>query len=317
MLSAQRSPGAARRRPRESRLGISLLELIIVLAILGIAAMAVGRIGVGQQSHYREFAGRMRARSILREGSTLLTSELRGISPGAGDLYEAEMRDASIAFRSTVGAFVLCEAVTPGSPSIDVTELRAGDTVSAAEQPSPSSPSAGDSVWLYDSGRDIDAADDRWVSFLITSVTGVRRTCTSAAPAAERDAFRLTLSAAVHAVTEAHAPLRLFRRVRYALYAASDGLWYLGFSDCRPVVRDPPCAPLQPIAGPYASYSAASGGARSGLVLSYLDRDGRTTADPSAVALIGLVLRVRSIDGGRFESDAVERRTIALRNATP
>ena len=296
------------------RRGVSLAELVVVLALLGIAAATVGRIGVAQQAHYRDFAGRLHARFILREGSALLAAELRGMSPAAGDLYAGEMRDASLAFRSTVTAFVLCDAAVPGTQSLDVIAPDVSDGLSAGAPPQIT-PSAGDSLWLYDSGPDISGADDRWVSFLITAVDGVRRTCSSQVPAVEHDAFRLTLSAAVHAATEQHAPVRLFRRVRYALYAGADGLWYLGFSDCRPVVRDPACAPLQPVAGPYAPHSVANGGARSGLLLRYLDRQGRATADAGAVAMIELTLRARPRDAGRFAREDVERQTIALRNA--
>lgn len=294
---------------------MSLAEVVVVLVLLGVAAATVGRIGVEQQTHYRDFAARLQTRSRLREGSAVLGAELRGISPRAGDLYPGEMRDASVAFRSTVGTFALCEAAIAGASSIDVTDLDADPDSMASGSASDNAPSPGDSLWLYDSGAETGGADDRWLRFVVNGVTRVRRSCASDAASDQRDAFRLALSPAVRGITEPHAPVGLFRRVRYALYESSDGLWYLGFSDCRPVVRNPPCAALQPISGPYEPYSPTDGGARSGLTLTYLDRDGFPTTDPLAVARIGIVLRAKASDATRLAWDAVESQTIALRNA--
>jgi prepilin-type N-terminal cleavage/methylation domain-containing protein len=313
MLSARAADRSAA-RCRSAPAGLSLVEVIVVLALLGVAATAIGRIGVGQQSHYRDLASRMQARAALREGMALLGAELRGISPGGGDLYPGEMRDASIAFRSTVGSAVLCDAPPDGASAIDVVSIGGrsdGDsTTSGAGGDSPAS--AGDSVWLYASGRAADASDDRWLRFTVLGVARLQSECVARAAFGERDAFRLSLSGAVHGVTEPHAPVSLFRRVRYALYQSSDGQSYLGFSDCRPVVRNPPCASMQPVSGPYAPNSARGG---SGLVLTYLDGRGVPTADPLAVARIGIVLRARTGDAGRIARDAVRSEMIALRNA--
>jgi hypothetical protein len=284
----------------------------VVLAILGIAAAAVGRIGVRQQTHYRDFAERLLARSRLREGSTLLSAELRGISPAAGDLYAGEMRDASVAFRATVGSFVLCAPAVGGATVIDVIDAIADPDPSITIDP----PSVGDSLWLYDSGPTSAAADDRWIPILIDAVSYVTRACASDPPAISRHVARLSLTAplAVSTRTAPHAPVRIFRRVRYALYASSDSHWYLGFSDCRPIVRTPACSPLQPISGPYQPHRPAQR-ARSGLVLSYLDRHGFPTDDPLAVSRIDIVLRAQPDATGRAAWDAVERQTIPLRNA--
>lgn len=292
------------------RRGLTLSEVLVVLIVLGLAGASVGRLGVDQQSHYRDFAGRVLARSRLREGSILLAAELRGISPRAGDLYPGEMQAASLAFRSTVGSYALCEAAAAGSAVIDIIQPVSASDSSGFGDP----PSAGDSLWLYDSGLDTGGADDRWLPLAIDGVSPVARSCASDASSATRDAFRVSLAAPVQGTTEPHAPVRVFRRVRYALYASSDGLWYLGYSDCRPIVRTPPCAPLQPISGPYEPYRASSA-ARSGLSFSYLDRDGIPTDDPFAVASIGIVLRARADDAGRFAWDAVERQSVVLRNA--
>ena len=298
--------------PGDRRLGLTLAEVIVVLAILGIAAAAVGRIGMRQQTHYRDFADRLLSRSRLREGSTLLSAELRSISPAAGDLYAGEMRDASVAFRATVGSFVLCAPAVGGATVIDVVDALADLDSAITVDP----PSVGDSLWLYDSGPTTATVDDRWMPTLIDATSHVTRACASDPPTTSRRVARLSLTAPlpVSTRTAPHAPVRIFRHVRYALYASSDSRWYLGFSDCRPIVRTPACSPLQPISGPYAPHRPTQP-ARSGLVLSYLDRHGIQTDDPLAVSRIDIVLRAQPDVTGRVPWDAVERQTILLRNA--
>ena len=300
------------RSRRRSRCGLTLAEVLVVLAILGLAAASVGRIGVRQQAHYRDFADRLLARSRLREGMTLLSAELRDISPEAGDLYPGELRDASIAFRASAGSFVLCAPAPGGTTVIDVIDSITDDDPSTASDP----PSAGDSLWLYDAGPTSAGVDDRWIAALVDAVSHVTRSCASDAPTTVRRVARLSLTAPVTSLTEPHAPVRIFRRVRYALYASADGYSYLGFSDCRPIVRSPPCSPLQPISGPYEAHRAADPG-RSGLVLTYLDRSGMPTSDPLAVARIDIALRAQPDAPGRAAWDALERQTILLRNAIP
>jgi hypothetical protein len=294
---------------------VSLAEVIVVLAVLGIAAAAVGRIAVGQGEHYRDFAASTQTRSGLREGAAVLAAELRGVAPVAGDLYPGEMRDASIAFRSTTGTFELCEPAPAGASTIDVIDLNAETDSTAPRGAGDSGPAPGDSLWLYDSGAETGGADDRWRPNLVVAIAALRRACTGGASAELRDADRLSLSHPVAGTTEPHAPTRLFRRVRYALYQSSDGLWYLGFSDCRPVVRTPPCATLQPVSGPYEPYAAPGARARSGLTLSYFDRNGLVTADPVAVARLAMTFRGRANAAGRLAWDAAESRVITLRNA--
>jgi hypothetical protein len=103
--------------------------------------------------------------------------------------------------------------------------------------------------------------------------------------------------------------------VRYALYRSSDGLWYLGFSDCRPIVRSPPCTALQPVSGPYEPFAPDGARRASGLTFTYRDRGGSATDDPARVATIEISFRARANDATRIESEVVERHTVALRNS--
>ena len=304
--------------PRRATHGLSLVEVIVVLALLGIGAAAVGRISVGQQTRFRDLAGRTRARSGLREGAAVLVAELRGLAVGGGDLDAADMGRASIAFRSTIGSYVLCEAPPRDARIIDVVELANihGEPPSG-EIRDVNAPSAGDSALLYDSGEDQRINDDRWKALLITGVAKVQRTCPSLSGGRTHDVFRLELATPVSSSTEPHAPVRAFRRVRYALYRSSDALWYLGFSDCRPIVRSPPCTALQPVSGPYEPFAPEGARRESGLTFTYRDRGGAVTVDPSRVASVEIAFRARANDATRLASDVVERHTVALRNSRP
>ena len=309
--------------------GVSLIELLVVLALLGIAAGAISRIATSQQRAYRVLAAKTVALGQVREGSEVLASELAGISPGAGDIYDGEMHDASIAFRSAIGTYLLCAAPIGGTSTIDVVPVGpgvsagagasedvvdTGDPAGSAVETPHDPPSVGDSLWIHDAGPDIGSADDHWRAHLITAVEGVRRRCAPSADSGETAAYRMSIVPVPASSLADHAPLRLFRRARYALYHSGDGGWYLGFSDCRPLVRNPPCASMQPVSGPYLpAATGASGG--SGLTLAYLDRAGTPTTDPAAVAAIELVLRASAGDAGRSTDTIVGRRVIALRNA--
>ncbi len=313
-----RHRGRATALGARARRGLSLAEMVVVLAVLGVGLATVSRIGVRQQAHYRDAAARTRTLSSLHEGATILSADLRNVAPPAGDIYPGEMRDASIAFRSTVGTFLLCESAVAGASGIDVIATDALGITAAArsppdDPPDTEAPSAGDSAWLYDSGVATDGTDDSWRAFVVTSTTRDRRSCGAEPAAVAHEVFHLTLAPAIRGTFERHAPIRSFRRARYALYQSSDGLWYLGFSDCRPIVRSPPCAQLQPVSGPYEPHR--QGGDNSGLTLRYFDDAGNTTDDPAAVARIEMVFRGRANPATRLAWEAEETRTVTFRNA--
>jgi prepilin-type N-terminal cleavage/methylation domain-containing protein len=307
--------------------GVSLIELLIVLALLGVAAGALSRIATHQQRSYRQVAARTAAHAQLREGNEVLASELAGISPGAGDIYDGEMHDGSIAFRSVIGTYLLCGAPAEGTNAIDAVRVESATTSGDQSNDDPNaaanlggviealreSPSVGDSLWIHDTGSGIGGSDDQWRLHAITAVGAVRRRCPPAADSGETAGYRMTIVPGPSSTLAVHAPLRLFRRARYALYQSGDGNWYLGFSDCRPVVRNPPCSPMQPVSGPYLP-AATGAAAPSGLTFVYLDRTRAPTTDPAAVAAIELVLRASTGETGTASDTIVVRRVIALRN---
>jgi len=303
-------PAIRRASPRATaRHGVSLAELLVVIAVMGVAAGALSRVAVHQQRRYRELSATMQARAQLRHGAELLANEFRGLSAVGGDIYPGEMNDASIAVRATIGSYVLCRRRAPGAADVEVTSLDPGDSRDGAPAPSP-----GDSAWLYDTGVALGPSDDSWRAHLITDVTPVAGPCAPAddstgvdestpkgasSSVSPRKRYRLSVHPPPASSLDPHAPIRLFRRARYALYQSSDGEWYLGYSDCRPIVRAPPCATIQPVSGPYLPYAAPGSSRSSGLTFSYFDTAGVQTTNPLLVARIDMTLRARAPVGAQ------------------
>lgn len=300
------------------RHGASLVELLVVTAILGVAAGAVTRIATRQQHHYSRAAIRTLAEAQLREGAAVLTSELAGIAPGAGDIYDGGMGRSAIEFRSTLATAVLCAAPNDGAADVDLMPLAAGEgsdhrgdpVVNATALVAP-----GDSLWIHDARSDTAGSSTAWRAHLVIATARAGEPCMAEADSTSGLPVRATLTPTVAGLLEPHAPVRVFRRTRYALYTGSDGQPYLGFTDCRPVVRSPACSPLQPVAGPYLRAASPSAPLDGGLLLEYLDADGKPTDDRFAVAAITVHLRANgALPSQRPETVGV-RRTVALRNA--
>jgi hypothetical protein len=144
-------------------------------------------------------------------------------------------------------------------------------------------------VLIFDPGADVSPDDDRWTTRTLAddpaSVGGCPNASGLTATAAEATtAWSLRLDAPLDSTVPPGAALRFFRRARYELYQASDGLWYLGYADCL-AVRNPQCSVVQPVSGPYAA-----GGVR----FAFLDTLGSATTDPGRVARIDVLARAES-----------------------
>ena len=297
--------------------GASLLELLVVLAILGVAAAAVTRIATRQQRLYVRLAGRTMADAQVREGSEVLVSALAGIAPAAGDIYDGGLGRSWIDFRSPLATALLCASPIPGASEVDLLHIGlapgAGRTGGLAAT-DDSWLAAGDSLLLYDAAADTAGASIVWRAHLVSATAALTRECAPAADSGQADAIRATLSPPTVGALEPHAPARIFRRTRYALYTAGDGRPYLGFSDCRPLVRVPACSPMQPVAGPYLRAAAGPTPGPGGLVFEYLDAGGALTDDRFAVAAITIDLRADVALPGHAPEAVGVRRTVALRN---
>ena len=282
-----------------SRRGASLIELVVVIVLLAAIGSATLGIVIHQERFYRAQADAIDARATVRDGASILQSELRALTPSDGDLYA--IAPSTVEFRTTLAQSAVC-TISPSRREITIPpeHLASGAPLTWIG----TQPEAGDTLLLL--ATDSTLAN-RWDRHVLTSAPSRAGTCpvssglaTTAADASA--ALTLALSPALDAAIEPGTIVRIVRRARYELYRASDSRWYLGYLDCL-ASRATPCNIVQPVSGPFA---------RSGIRLEYLDASGAPTANPRLVARIDLL----AIAERRFTPDTLDSlaTTIALRN---
>ncbi|HEY9450794.1 MAG TPA: prepilin-type N-terminal cleavage/methylation domain-containing protein [Gemmatimonadaceae bacterium] len=282
-----RSAGVPARAARsQRRKGVTLIELMITLVLLGIVAGGMMQIIVKQQKFYSGNSSVLGTRSNVRQGIAVFQSDLRAINP-ALDVYAGYMKPTSLDFREPRGNSVVCafDKVTPNVIVVPPPVLSSDAILTSWIQ----EPQLGDSVLVYDpKGR-------AWVSagYEITGTAPSEGsgTCTGVAPAADWSrGWKITLKSDVKPnlpdTLAVGASVRFFRRARFELKLAADNEWYLAFQDCNPT-RATPCFDPIPIAGPYL----AADNNPPGLQLEYFNAAGSATTTPSALRRIDITFR--------------------------
>jgi hypothetical protein len=131
--------------------------------------------------------------------------------------------------------------------------LASGQTISAGR----TLPVVNDVMMVYDEGATSGRADDSWKRYTITAVNPSVGGCVAPFTGvgdALKTSYVYTITPAVSATIPQGAPIRFLREVRYQLYQASDGKWYLGYAECQNAV----CGVMQPVSGPYQDYVGAN-----------------------------------------------------------
>jgi prepilin-type N-terminal cleavage/methylation domain-containing protein len=313
------------------RRGFTLVELMISLVLLVLMGGALARLLTGQQRFYRSAQEALDLRAELRHAGMLLPTDLRTISPLNGDVYA--WNDTMIEFRQLAGSGVLCRinAAAGGTQQVVLPPLRLSRQSTVTSW--TTTPEPGDSVLVYDEGPFVGNFDDVWRAYAITGVatTNAGLACSAAYLSTAADiassSFRLTLAlpagqAALPAGVMEGAPLRIFRRARYSLFQqASDGLWYLGQSDCL-AGRAPVCSAPSAVSGPYRPYSSTTP-ATSGLRFTYWNSAGaQLVPGVSAVETIARIdvitrtatTRVSALGVGRTQYFDSLNTSVGLRN---
>ena len=107
--------------------------------------------------------------------------------------------------------------------------------------------------------------------------------------------------------------VRVLRRVRYRLYRAGTGEWYLGYTEWDGTAF----GVVQPVSGPFASYSQRAGA--SGLALRYLDDAGAQLTlaeDAGRIARVEVV--ARSLPGnGLSDRSSTDSQSVTVRPRNP
>jgi len=270
-----------------SRRAFSLVELLIVIVVFGIVLGALMKVIIGQQRFYRGTSEMVETQDNVRDAVDLLQGELRGISPAQGDIATAALSATSIKFWKPIGAAVVC-VIAADRKSFTVPPLQL--TTNAGLTSWSSVPKQDDRVLVYDPWTSDAMGDDRWDQLTLEAAPTPNAACPATTGLTTADdvantGYTFALSSALGANVPAQgSAVRVLRQVKYSLYQAEDGRWYLGYQECPGNV----CDAIQPVSGPYLPPSTSG---QSGLTLTYYDNAGTVTATPTAVARIDVTVR--------------------------
>jgi len=277
--------GESSRGARDSS-GHTVLEVALVLALFSVVLVSVHLALISQHRFYALNAQLANTRDAARIAAEVLTGELRGASPAAGDLYAVSAD--SVALRSTRGIGVICGA---SGNTIDVWRLTGtlGD-------------SGSDSVLIFLENSPDSSFDDAWTA---AAVQRVRSGGAGSCPNGRPPEVRLDLDRPVTGFVVG-SPVRAFRPYVYRLYLAGDGRWWLG--------QRLRYGRIQPVVGPFAAPG------EGGLILDFLGSGGVPTADPAQVVEVLISIRSQSasplpwVGGAGFLTDSLQT-AVYLRNS--
>ena len=275
-------PGSPR-----GRAGFTLLEVMIAVVLSVIVIGGLFELVFTQNRVYAKQQGLADARQSLRAAGTLLTWELRHLSPTGGDIYA--MGPDSISVRSYDANAVVCRkrvsAAQYGLYSLSG-EIQSDDSAM---------------VYIVNSNR---TADDTWRAWGLSQVDapgllGMISTCASwpGAPPIDMGIQASFASTADTAGLRIGAVVRIFQRRTYRMIE-QDGDWWLAV---REGDEDEEEGGYQLLTGPLR--------ASDGLAFRYLDAAGAETAVPANVRAIELTLRSEA-QLERSVSDAPEQEVV-------
>ena len=314
--------GGPRLRERSCRRnGITLVELAVVLALVGLIGSTIGMTLVRQQRFYRGTTELLQAREGVRDALDLLATDVRGMS--IADTVRL-FADSAIEFFANIGSSVVCQTIGGTSVGLPNAASGRGNTFTAFLV----QPDTGDVAVFH---RDSLEGASEWERHRITSfgARALTATCPLSSPLVQQTAivtastgFVLELLTALSPRVKPGAPVRLIRRGRYSLYRASDGRWYLGYRRCD-AVGTSGCGAIQPLSGPYRNFSTNP--RSTGLLFEYFDASG-TRLPPTGSALdiarIDITARAESrqrilVEGGVNAPADSATVVIAIRNRAP
>ena len=301
--------------PARTRHGMTLVEIMISLVLLGIVSGVIMRVIMRQQRFYQGVNQILTQRGQLRQATGVVPSDLRSLSSVGGDILIAS--DSSMEFMMNVGTGVVCALVPGGTKVVMPPEvLFNGQSLTSwygYGWPDPKNkPKSAYTVYIYNPGSKTGNDDDTWQKFTLTDVTSSTTAClawsttiTVADAGQKRPILELSSTGPNDPVTggpvsqyiAVGAPVRIMKQVRYKLYQAADGKWYLGYSDYDATTSK--YDELTPVSGPYEAYASGTGSA-TGLAFRYYDVDGIEIAsganatDRARIARVDLIARSRT-----------------------
>jgi prepilin-type N-terminal cleavage/methylation domain-containing protein len=288
--------------PRRARRGFTLVELLIALVLMGIVGGAVMTTLIKQERFYRAAGDLMQTRSQIRQATTALPADLRGIAAAVGDIQA--MTASSIDFDATIGTATVC-GLGPLAGGVQEIYLfpnlaRGGRFTGWA-----SAPQAGDRISMYNPATGSFTVPVPLVAhasgdvLATAAATSGPNACTNspflgaADNALARHWVRAT-AATLPATPARGTVLRILRRVRYSLtQAADDQQWYLGYEELTPAGAAN--GPLRVLSGPYRALAADT---TSGMSFAYFDANGNALALTARTQVARIDVVVRGLTAG-------------------
>jgi len=304
----------SRHTPRPRR-GFTLGEMLIALILFSLVGGAILSLVMRQQRFYRSTAEIIKVQGQLRQGSSVLPMDLRALSTAdttanglvlnasTGRLqaanYNADVysrADKSIDFRWNFGSSMVCARPTAGATTLMLYPTALNQVTALTSW--THQPVVGDSLLVLDEGRMTGTLDDVWQKYEVRAVSPLKgnkgcpwKTGTDATPLLEaadtttRSSYRIGIDRAISSTIASGAIVRFFRRVRYEAYQATNGQWYLGYSDClSSYVTASKCSDVAPVSGPYAAYTGVA--SQNGITFTYYDSSGSELASAAASRLL-------------------------------
>jgi prepilin-type N-terminal cleavage/methylation domain-containing protein len=276
---------------RQTRRGVSLPEVLIVIMILGIVGGAIFKVLVKQQQSYTDTSRQADMQREIRLTSSFLPSDLRSLSSAGSDIIA--MEEDRFSFLATIGSAIVCSKTSNTHFSVPPTDA-AGVTTSNWH----TLPIAGDSVFLYNDSLDAGSVDDVWQRARVQSVATSLTDCPGAPftdPANDAGKARWRFAVVSPGVADSvrlGAVVRFARPVRYRLYQVPSRNWYVGFEQ----YVSGAWSAVEPVGGPFRPYVATDAG-QSGLQFRYFDSLGvrlTSVAQNKDVSRIDVYLRTNA-----------------------
>lgn len=296
-----------------ARRGLSLAELVVVIALAGLVGGTIVAAISRQQWFYRGASELLHVREGVRDAMQVLSTDVRGTSVADTVRLAA---DSAIEFFATIGGSVVCQIIgnDVGLPDAH----SSGNTLSAFL----ADPDTGDLALFH---VDSTGANERWERRRIAGFT--RPSLASSCPPTSRlseqsdldvgaKGFVVTLTTPLDGDIKPGTVVRFIRRARYSLYRASGGDWYLGYRRCN-AIGSSACGAVQPVSGPYRGYSRDP--RATGLLFEYFNASGQAlevAAAPLALARVDITARSEGEDqlpnGAPFGRGVADSATVSV-----
>jgi prepilin-type N-terminal cleavage/methylation domain-containing protein len=285
-----------------NRRGLSLVELLVALVILGLVSASLYRVLVNNQRVYQAQTQRIDLQQNIRAAVTILPAEFRELDASDGDILA--MGPNSISIRAFRVLGFICSA-----PNLPLLPL-AGQQIIVRDSllfGSRGFIAGSDQIMVYYEGNRAVRADDAWTAPTLLTASASQN-CPDGKSGTRLTLLNLTLTPlpvplVVNGLTRG-SPVRAFEPVTYMLWQGPDTRYYIALSTSNGI---------QPLVGPILA---------NGLSFAYYDSTGAVTATPTLVSSIGITVRAETVQpvqvsaGSTLREIAVDSLTtrVALRN---